>query len=184
MYKVAVIVGSLRRESINRRFAHAIAKLAQGRLECSFVELGELPIYNEDLWANPPAAVAALKQSVESADAVLFVTPEYNRSIPALVKNTIDWGSRPYGKNSWAGKPVGIVGTSVGAIGTAVAQSHLRHVVAVVDMKLLPQPEVYFVSKPGLVTDEFEISDEKSRAFVAGWVAKFEAWIAQHVGAR
>lgn len=184
MYKVAVIVGSLRRESINLRFARALAKLAEGRLEFVFVDLAQLPMYNEDLWASPPAAVSAMKQAVESADAVLFVTPEYNRSIPALVKNTIDWGSRPYGKSSWAGKPAGIVGTSVGAIGTAVAQSHLRHVVAVCDMKLLPQPEVYFVSKPGLVTDEFEISDEKSRAFVAGYVAKFEGWIAQHAAAR
>lgn len=184
MYKVAVIVGSLRRESINRRFAHALARLAQGRLEFAFVELGEVPIYNEDLWQNPPAAVGAMKQAIEAADAVLFVTPEYNRSIPALVKNTIDWGSRPYGKNSWAGKPAGIVGTSVGAIGTAVAQSHLRHVVAVCDMKLLPQPEVYFVSKPGLVSDDFEITDEKSRAFVAGYLAKFEGWIAQHAAQR
>jgi len=184
MHKVAVIVGSLRRESINRRFAHALAKLAQGKLDFSFVELGEVPIYNDDLWQDPPLAVTRLKQSIEAADGVLFVTPEYNRSIPAIVKNAIDWGSRPYGKNAWAGKPVGIVGTSVGAIGTAVAQSHLRHVVAVCDMKLMPQPEVYFVSKPGLITDDFEVSDEKSRAFLAGYVAKFEAWIAQQSASR
>ncbi len=180
MFKVAVIVGSLRRESINRRFARALAKLAEGTLEFEFVELGDVPMYNEDLWQDPPPAVMRLKQSVEAADAVLFVTPEYNRSIPALVKNTIDWGSRPRGKSSWAGKPVGIVGTSGGAIGTAVAQSHLRHVVASCDMRLLPQPEVYFVSKPGLITDSFEVSDESSRAFLAGYVTKFGAWIEQH----
>jgi chromate reductase len=140
MFKVAVIVGSLRRESINRRFAHALAKLAEGSLEFQFVELGDVPMYNEDLWQDPPPAVMRLKQSVQAAHAVLFVTPEYNRSIPALIKNTIDWGSRPRGESSWAGKPVGIVGTSGGAIGTAVAQSHLRHVVASCDMRLLPQP--------------------------------------------
>ena len=180
MFKIAVIVGSLRRESINRRFAHALAKLAEGTLEFQFVELGDLPMYNDDLWQDPPPAVTRLKHAVESADAVLFVTPGYNRSIPALVKNTIDWGTRPRGKNSWAGKPAGIVGTSGGAIGTAVAQAHLRHVVVVCNMALMPQPEVYFVNKPGLITDAFEVSDEKSREFLAGYVAKFGAWIAQH----
>ena len=180
MFKVAVIVGSLRRESINRRFAQALAKLAEGTLEFEFVELGDLPMYNEDLWQDPPLAVTRLKQSVEAADAVLFVTPEYNRSIPALVKNTIDWGSRPRGQSSWAGKPVGIVGTSGGAIGTAVAQAHLRHVVAACDMRLLPQPEVYFVNKPGLIADSFEVTDESSRAFLAGYLSKFVAWIDQH----
>ena len=181
MVKVAVIVGSLRRESINRRFAHALGKLAEGTLEFQFVELGDVPMYNDDLWQDPPPAVTRLKRSVESADAVLFVTPEYNRSIPALIKNTIDWGTRPRGENSWAGKPAGIVGTSGGAIGTAVAQSHLRHVVVVCGMSLMPQPEVYFVNKPGLITDSFEVSDEKSREFLAGYVTKFGAWIAQHV---
>jgi len=180
MFKVAVIVGSLRRESINRRFAQALARLAEGTLEFELVELGDVPMYNEDLWQNPPPAVTRLKQAIEAADAVLFVTPEYNRSIPALVKNTIDWGSRPRGESSWAGKPAGIVGTSGGAIGTAVAQSHLRHIVAVCDMKLLPLPEVYLVNKPGLIADNFEVSDENSRAFLAGYVTKFAAWIAQH----
>jgi len=180
MFKIAVIVGSLRRESINRRFAQALAKLAEGTLEFQFVELGDVPMYNEDLWQDPPPGVTRLKHAVETADAVLFVTPEYNRSIPALVKNTIDWGTRPRGQNSWAGKPAGIVGTSGGAIGTAVAQSHLRHVVTVCGMSLMPQPEVYFVNKPGLITDAFEVSDEKSREFLAGYVTKFGAWIAQH----
>ena len=181
MFKVAVIVGSLRRESINRRFAQALAKLAEGTLEFEYIDLADVPMYNDDLWPDPPPAVTRLKQSVEAADAVLFVTPEYNRSIPPVVKNTIDWASRPRGQNSWAGKPVVIVGTSGGVIGTAVAQSHLRHIVAVCDMKLLPQPEVYFVNKPGLITDSFEVSDEKSRAVLAGYVTKFGAWIAQHV---
>ena len=184
MFKVAVIVGSLRRESINRRFAQALAKLAEGTLEFEFIDLAELPIYNEDLWPNPPGAVLQLKQAIEAADAVLFVTPEYNRSIPALVKNVIDWGSRPHGKSSWPGKPAGIVGTSNGALGTAVAQAHLRHVVTACGMLLLPLPEVYFVNKPGLVTDDFQISDDKSRAFVGGYIAKFAAWIGLHATQR
>ena len=104
MYKVAVFVGSLRRESINLKFAKALAKLGRSKLEFKFVELGDLPIYNEDLWQNPPKAVLRLKDDIAAADAVLFVTPEYNRSIPAVIKNVVDWGTRPWGQNSWAGK--------------------------------------------------------------------------------
>jgi chromate reductase len=180
MHHVAVIVGSLRRESINRRFANALAKLAQGRLDLLPLELGDLPMYNDDLWEHPPAAVVRLKEKVAAADAVLFVTPEYNRSIPALVKNTIDWGSRPRGQSVWTGKPAGIVGTTGGAIGTAVAQAHLRHIVDVCDMRLMTQPEVYFVTKPGLIADDHTVTDEKTREFLAGYLAKFEAWIARH----
>src|SRR5580765_851909 len=126
MHTVAVIVGSLRRESINLRFAKAIAKLAEPTLAFELVELADVPLYNEDLWAAPPEGVTRMKREIETADAVLFVTPEYNRGIPAVVKNVIDWGSRPYGKSSWPNKPAAIVGTSPGAIGTAVAQSQLR----------------------------------------------------------
>jgi len=180
MHHVAVLVGSLRRESINRRFAFALAKLAQGKLDLRQIELGELPMYNDDLWENPPAAVVRLKQQISAADAVLFVTPEYNRSIPPLLKNAIDWGSRPRGESAWTAKPAGIVGTTGGAIGTAVAQSHLRHIVDVCDMRLMTQPEVYFVTKPGLIADDHTVTDEKSREFLAGYLAKFEAWITHH----
>src|SRR6185436_11258651 len=109
MYKIAVLVGSLRRESINLKLAKALAKLAKGRLEFNFLSL-DLPLYNEDLWANPPAAVLKLKKDIEAADAVLFVTPEYNRSTTPIIKNAIDWGTRPWGKNSWSGKPAAIAG--------------------------------------------------------------------------
>lgn len=181
MFKVAVLVGSLRRESINRKFARALAKLAQDKLDFRFVDLAEVPIYNEDLLADMPAAVQRLKADVEAADAVLFVTPEYNRSIPGLVKNAIDWGTRPYGKNSWAGKPGSIVGTSPGATGTAVAQSHLRSVLVSCGVRLLGQPEVYVVNKAGLIADDFEVTDAKSREFLSGYLSTFDAWIADTV---
>jgi chromate reductase len=178
MHKIAVIVGSLRRESINHRFARALAMLAAPvGLEFEFLDLAEVPLYNEDLWQAPPAAVLALKRAVEGAAAVLFVTPEYNRSIPAVVKNVVDWGTRPAGKNSWEGKPGAIVGTTPGAIGTAVAQAHLRSVLVGCGIALLGRPEVYFVNKPGLINDAFEVTDEKSREFLSGFLAKF----AQHV---
>ena len=173
MPTVAVIVGSLRRESINLRFAKALAKLAESSLAFKLVELGDVPLYNEDLWANPPEGVTRMKREVEAADAVLFVTPEYNRGIPAVVKNVIDWGSRPYGKNSWANKAGAIVGTSPGAIGTAVAQSQLRAILVGCGVRLLGQPEVYFQTKPGLIGDDFTVTDARTGEFLAGFIAKF-----------
>jgi chromate reductase len=179
MYKIAVLVGSLRRDSINRKFAKALAKLGQSKFDFHFVELGDLPIYNEDLWENPPPSVLRLKKDIEAADAVLFVTPEYNRSIPAVVKNAIDWGTRPWGQNSWAGKPGSVIGTSPGNVGTGVAQAHLRSVLTILDVILLGQPEVYFVTKPGLINDEFEVTDDQTREFLQGYLAKFAGWIEQ-----
>ena len=177
MHQVAVIVGSLRSESINLRFAKALAKLADPQLEFKLVDLADVPLYNEDLWQQPPAGVLRLKREVDAADAVLFVTPEYNRSIPAVVKNVVDWGSRPTRENSWAGKPGAIVGASPGAIGTAVAQAHLRSVLVGCGIALLGPPEVYFTSKPGLIADDFTVTDEKSRAFLSGFIAKFASHI-------
>jgi chromate reductase, NAD(P)H dehydrogenase (quinone) len=178
MKNVAVIVGSLRRESINLRLAKALAALAAGQLDCRIVDLADVPLYNDDLWADPPPGVLRLKQQVEAADAVLFVTPEYNRSLPAVTKNAIDWGTRPAGKNSWAGKPAAIVGTSPGAIGTAVAQAHLRGVLVGCGLALMGQPEVSLQTKPGLIADDFSVTDEKTRAYLAGFIAKFAAHIA------
>jgi chromate reductase, NAD(P)H dehydrogenase (quinone) len=179
MYTVAVIVGSLRRDSINRKLAKALAKLGQSKFRFNFVEIGDLPIYDEDLWQDPPASVLRMKNEIESADAVLFVTPEYNRSITPALKNAIDWGTRPWGKNSWAGKPASIVGTTPGAIGTAVAQTHLRSVAVVLDVILMGQPEVYFVNKPGLIDENDDITDDTTREFLEGWLARFESWIGQ-----
>jgi chromate reductase len=183
MYRVAVLVGSLRHESLNLKFAKALAELSHSRLAFDFAEIGDLPIYNDDLWQNPPAAVLRLKRTLESADAVLFVTPEFNRSIPAALKNAIEWGSRPYGQNSFAGKPASIVGTSPGVIGTAAAQAQLRSIAVHLDMIVLGQPEVYFVSKPGLIDANHQVTDDTTREFLEGYLARFEAFIGQ-VGRR
>src|SRR5215472_5173114 len=126
--KVAVIVGSNRRDSINRKLAQALARLGEGRLGFHFVAIEDLPLYNQDLEGELPPSVVRFKSEIAAADAVLFVTPEHNRSIPAVLKNAIDWGARPYGQNSWSGKPAAITGTSPGALGTAAAQLHLRQV--------------------------------------------------------
>ena len=128
MAKVAVLVGSLRKESINLAYAKALMKLGASRFDFDLVEIGDMPLYNEDLWENPPEAVLRFKSRIEAADAVLFVNPEYNRSITPAMKNAVDWGSRPWGKSSWTGKPAAITGATPGAIGTAVAQAHLRSI--------------------------------------------------------
>lgn len=177
MHSVAVIVGSLRRESINLRFAKALAKLAEPTLAFKLVELGDVPLYNEDLWADPPAGVTRMKREIENADAVLFVTPEYNRGLPAVTKNVVDWGSRPYGKSAWVGKPCAIVGTSPGAIGTAVAQSQLRGILAGCGVRLMGQPEIYLQTKPDLITDDFTVSDDRTRGLLAGFISKLAAHI-------
>jgi len=177
MYTVAVIVGSLRRDSINRKFAKALARLAQPKLRFNFVEIGDLPLYNDDLWQTPPASVLRLKRDIESADAVLFVTPEYNRSITPALKNALDWGTRPWGKNSWAGKPAAIVGASPGQIGTAAAQAELRSIAPVLDLILMVQPEVYFTMKPGLIDENEVITEDTTREFLERWADRFAAFI-------
>ena len=178
-FRIAVIIGSLRRDSLNLKLANALEELGQSRFEFDYVDIGDLPIYNEDLWQNPPAAALRLKRSIEAADAVLFVTPEFNRSIPAALKNAIEWGSRPYGQNSWGGKPASIIGTSPGNVGTAAAQTQLRGIAVHLDLIVLGQPEVYFVSKPGLIGENNEITDDTTREFLEGYLARFEAFIEQ-----
>jgi chromate reductase, NAD(P)H dehydrogenase (quinone) len=177
MFSVAVVVGSLRRESINMKLARALAKLAEPKLEFRFINIGELPLYNDDLWQHPPATVTTFKAEVKACDAVLLVTPEYNRGVPAVLKNAFDWGTRPPGHNVWAGKPGAIGGASGGAIGTAVAQSQLRNTLVVLEVILMGQPELYFQFKPGIISEAYDITDEKARAFLSSWVNKFELWI-------
>ena len=138
-----MIVGSLRRESLNRKAANAIAALAPASLRFEIVEIGQLPFYNQDLDAAPPAEWTAFRDRVRAADAVLFVTPEYNRSVPGVLKNAIDVGSRPYGKSVWSGKPAGVVSVSPGAIGGFGANHHLRQSLVYLDMPTLAQPEAY-----------------------------------------
>ncbi|WP_062114230.1 NADPH-dependent FMN reductase [Aureimonas sp. AU40] len=177
MKQVAVLVGSLRKDSINRKFAEALGKLAAGRLEFRFVELGDVPMYNDDLFENLPASITRLKNDIASADAVLFVSPEYNRSFPAVLKNAIDWGTRPYGQNSFATKPGGLVGTSPGAAGGAAGQNHLKSVLNVVDVVLMGQPEVYFQYKPELFADDGSVKDEATKAFLEAYISRFVQWI-------
>ena len=177
MKKVAVLVGSLRKDSINRKFAHSLAKLAEGRLDFHFVELGDVPMYNDDLLADMPTPVARLKSEIASADAVLFVSPEYNRSFPAVLKNAIDWGTRPYGKNVFAAKPGGLVGTSPGAGGAGIGQNHLKSVLNVVDVVLMGQPEVYFHYRPELFADDGSVTDESTKAFLQRYIDRFVLWI-------
>jgi chromate reductase, NAD(P)H dehydrogenase (quinone) len=174
--KVAVIVGSLRKDSVNRQFARALAKLARPRLDLQIVEIGDLPLYDQDLEAELPAAVVRFKHQIESAEAVLFVTPEFNRSFSAAIKNAIEWGSRPWGRTSWAGKPAAIVGATLGAVGTAAAQSQLRSVVSAVGMALVAQPEIYLNFRDGLIVDG-EFTDESFVSLLQDWSAKFADWI-------
>ncbi len=172
---LAVIVGSNRRESINRKLAQALAKLGADKFEADLVRIDDLPMFNQDLENNLPAEVVRYKNELSRADGVLIVTPEHDRSIPAVLKNAIDWGARPYGKNSWAGKPTFITGTSPGAIGSAIAQQHLRSVMVSLGTILLGG-EAYITFKPNLVDSEGNIGDESTRKFLQGFVDQF-AWL-------
>jgi len=183
-YKIAVLVGSLRKDSHNKSLARALEKLAAGKAAFSYVEIGDLPLYNQDFDQDYPAQGVRLKQQIRDADAVLFVTPEYNRSIPGVLKNAIDLGSRPYGDSAFAGKPAAVIGASIGVIGTALAQQHLRNILAYLDMPLLGQPEAFLHFKEGLIDAQGTISNEGTKDFLQGFVDKFLAWVATHGGKR
>ena len=180
MALVAVLVGSLRKESINLAYAKALMKLGASRFDFDLVEIGDMPLYNEDLWENPPEAVLRFKSRIEAADAVLFVNPEYNRSITPAMKNAVDWGSRPWGKSSWTGKPAAITGATPGAIGTAVAQAHLRSITtSILDMVVMASPEVYLSVKPGAFEENGDIANDQTREFLDGFLDKFAAFVAK-----
>lgn len=176
---IAVIVGSLRKESLNRRLATALARLAPADVEFTQLEIGDLPLYDQDDDANPAAQVKRLKAAIQSAQGILFVTPEYNRSVPGVLKNAIDHASRPYGKNAFAKKPAGIIGASPGVLGTAMAQQHLRNIAAYLDMPTLNQPEAYVQAKDDLFDADGNIG-AGSRKFLQGWVDAYLAWVKAH----
>lgn len=178
-YQIAVIIGSLRRDSFNRKLAGAMAKLAPPEFTFHQAEIGDLPLYNQDDDGHPPASVLRLKHEVKAASGVLFVTPEYNRSIPGVLKNAIDHASRPYGQSAWAGKPAGILGVSVGAIGTAMAQQHLRNVLAYLDVPAMGQPEAFIQATDGLFDAAGNIG-AASRQFLQGWMDHYVAWVKWH----
>jgi len=175
-YKIAVIVGSIRKDSLNQKLADALAKLAPPEFSFSKVRIDDLPLYNQDDDGQPVAAVTRLRKEVAAADGLLFLTPEYNRSIPGVLKNAIDHASRPWGQSVWTGKPAGVLGISVGAIGTALAQQHLRNILAYLDVPTLGQPEVFLQGKEGLFEADGNIGAD-SRAFLQGWVDRYVSWV-------
>ena len=177
---VAVLVGSLRKESLNRKMAHALAAASPEGLKLQIIEIGDLPLYNEDLDAAPPAAWTAFRDQVKGADAVLFVTPEYNRSVPGLLKNAIDVGSRPYGKSAWDGKPGAVVSASPGAIGGFGANHHLRQSLVFLNVPVLQQPEAYLGGVDKLF-DESGGANESTRGFLVKYLTAFAAWIERNL---
>ena len=181
--RIAVIVGSLRKESINKRLALAVSGMFADRFELQRVGISDLPLYNQDFDDDFPVTGIRFKQQVEAADALLFVTPEYNRSIPGVLKNAIDIGSRPAASNSFAGKPAAIVGTSPGARGTARAQQHLRNVLAGVDVLAMPQPEVTVQFQEGLIDSEGHVENERTRKFLQRFVDGYSTWLIRTLAA-
>lgn len=177
-FKIALIVGSNRRESLNRQLAQALAKLGPAAVEFVPVQIDDLPIYNQDHEVDLPASVARFKTQIAGADGVLFVTPEHSRSIPAVLKNAIDWGARPWGQNSWTGKLAAVAGISVGAIGTALAQQHLRQILGAQGV-VLSGGEAYLTHKQGLFAENGAVTDESTRAFLKGFVDQFAALVAR-----
>lgn len=177
--QIAVAVGSLRRESFNAKLAHGVIKLAPPEFSFKFLEIGDLPLYNQDDDANQAASVKRLKSEIRAAQGLLFATPEYNRSMPGVLKNALDNASRPYGDSAWAGKPAGVIGASIGSIGTAVAQQHLRTSLAYLDVPTLGQPEAFVHVQDGLFNDDGSIGAD-SRKFLQGWMDRFVDWIGKH----
>ena len=177
MSTIAVLVGSLRKESLNHTLAKNLEELASEGTRFQYVDL-RMPLFNQDMETEFPAEAQAAKDIIEAADGVLFITPEYNRSIPGVLKNAIDWLSRPWGKNSLAGKPAGIVGASISVVGTAVAQADLRHILVYLGVKLLGQPEVYFANAHELFDENGEVV-ETSRDFLKNYIDTFVAWTDQ-----
>lgn len=178
-YTIAVIVGSLRKESYNRQLAGGLMKLAPPELTCKLLEIGDLPLYNQDDDGKDGPQVTRLKEAIRSAHGVLFVTPEYNRSMPGVLKNAIDIASRPYGQSVWAGKPAGVIGISVGTIGTALSQQHLRNTLAYLDMPTMGQPEAFLQFRDGMFEADGSIGSA-SKSFLQAWMNRYVAWVKQH----
>lgn len=175
-YKIAVIVGSLRKDSINKKLAAGLIKLAPAEFSFAYSEIGDLPLYNQDDDNNQAASVKRLKQEVSQAQGLLFVTPEYNRSIPGVLKNALDHASRPYGQSVWAGKPAGVIGASIGSIGTALAQQHLRNSLAYLNVPTMGQPEAFIHIKDGFFDANGNIGPD-SHQFLQTWMYEYVAWV-------
>jgi len=178
---VAVFVGSLRKESFNRKLANALIAMAPAPLKLEIVEISQLPLYNQDDDTNPPAASAAFKARVQKANAVLFLTPEYNRSVPGVLKNAIDIASRPYGKSAWDGKPGAVISLSPGAIGGFGANHHLRQSLVFLNVPAMPQPEAYIGNAAKLFDEKGDLIDESVRDFVFRFLSAFAQWIEHNI---
>lgn len=178
-YEIAVVIGSLRKDSFNRKLASAVVKLAPTDFTFHQVQIGDLPLYNQDDESNPAEPIRRFRAEIKAATGLLFVTPEYNRSIPGVLKNALDQGSRPPRQNVWAGKPAGILGVSTGAIGTAMAQQHLRNILVYLDVPTLGQPEAFIQLKDGLFDGKGEIGPG-SRQFLQTWMNQYVAWVKKH----
>jgi chromate reductase, NAD(P)H dehydrogenase (quinone) len=178
---VAVLVGSLRKESLNRKLANALIAMAPSSLKLGVLEIGDLPLYNQDHEADPPPAVRNFKQRVAAADAVLFITPEYNRSVPGVLKNAIDVASRPYGQSAWNGKPGAVISASPGAIGGFGANQHLRQSMVFLNVPMLQQPEAYIGGAGNLFDDKGNIADDTTRDFMEKFLQAFSAWIERNL---
>jgi chromate reductase len=175
-YQIAVIVGSLRKDSFNKKLADALVKLAPPEFSFGRVEIGNLPLYTQDDDDHPHEPVVQMKEAVRAADGILIVTPEYNRSVPGVLKNVLDHGSRPPAGNVWAGKPAGIIGVSPGNGGTAMAQQHLRNVLSYLDVPVMRQPEAYIQMREGLFDEAGNIGPA-SRQFLQNWMDHYVAWV-------
>lgn len=176
-YNVAVIVGSLRKDSLNRKLANALAEVAPDGVKLQIVEIGQLPLYNADEDETPLAVWAAFRSQIKAADAVLFVTPEYNRSVPAALKNALDVGSRPYGQSAWSGKPGAIVSASPGAMGGFGANHHLRQSLVFLNVPAMQQPEAYIGGADKLFDEQGKIVNEGTKTFLQGFMKAFASWI-------
>ena len=176
-HQVGYFVGSLSKQSINRHLAKALVRMAPKNLQFTEIQIADLPLYNRDFDDNYPPQAKALKASIDSAHAVLFVTPEYNRDIPGALKNAIDWASRPWGTNSFARKPSAVIGASPGKVGTAVAQQNLRSILSYCNSPQMNSPEAYIQATPGLITERGEVTDSTTEEFLRDFLRSFDLFI-------
>jgi len=181
LFKIAVFVGSLRKESYNLKTAKALIALAPESLSLEIINISSLPFFNEDLEATPPQEWLKLREQIKAADGVLFLTPEYNRSVPAVLKNAIDVGSRPYGQNSWNGKPGAVVSVSIGNISGFGANHHLRQSLVFVNVPAMAQPEAYIGDVSGLFDDNGNVTNESTKDFLRKFIEAFAQWVETHV---
>jgi chromate reductase len=183
-YKLGIVVGSNRRDSLNRKLAEALAKLSADKFDSKFLKIDDLPLYNQDDEANPPSSVTRLKAEILACDGILFVTPEYNRSIPPVLKNALDWAGRPYGKGAWTGKPAAITGTSPGAIGAGIAQQHLRQVLGSGLAMHVMGGEAYISFKPDLLDASGSFTDQTTEGFLAAYMDQFATLVGRFAHSR